>query len=155
MVEEALVRREALRERRNVVPMSATDDEKLLRAWCRRRGGVSGVVVGGRLVLLALPVVVLLLLLLVLGVGGCRDRDDDLLKKDGRLEKRPEAVVAVAVAVAVVADDAVERVLLLAVLVELEEEERVELPVGWCRRWSAMASVPAHGRAGTGRCRYL
>jgi hypothetical protein len=112
--------------------MSATDDEKLLRAWCRRRGGVSGVV-GGRLVL-------------ALGVGGGLDREEDLLKKDGRLEKRPEAVVEV--------DDEAERVLLAWVwveLVELVDEERVEM-VGW---WSAMASVPAHGRAGTGQRRSL
>jgi hypothetical protein len=40
---ELLVRRDAERERRNVAPMSATDDEMLCRDEClMRRGGVSG-----------------------------------------------------------------------------------------------------------------
>jgi hypothetical protein len=41
---EASVRSDALRERRNVVPISATEDEKLFRAACGwpRRGGVDG-----------------------------------------------------------------------------------------------------------------
>lgn len=37
--DELFVRREAERERRNVVPMSATEDEMLCRAECLRRGG--------------------------------------------------------------------------------------------------------------------
>jgi hypothetical protein len=41
-VEEVLVRSEALRERRSVEPMSATDEEMLCREACRRRGGVAG-----------------------------------------------------------------------------------------------------------------
>ena len=43
---EAVVRREALPERRKVVPISATDDEMLCRDECLRRGGVEGTLGG-------------------------------------------------------------------------------------------------------------
>lgn len=43
---EVFVRSEALRERRNVVPMSATEDEMLCREACLRRGGVEGTLGG-------------------------------------------------------------------------------------------------------------
>lgn len=44
---EWLVRREALRERRKAVPMSATEEEMLCRDTCFLRGGVEGTIGAG------------------------------------------------------------------------------------------------------------